>query len=254
MNDPHVQAMHYDNKHADFVDFDRAPLLVHDEPAFSVQIDKGHVTVTMKDHYVTVESARTVVEPFLRAWELAAALQSPTDRFEFSFQNGEVIDRKPTPGGIQAAIAIAVGVGTMTADSHIGHDQYPAPPVGLACDAYVDLMLYRYRMYHENRTTLSDAANFYLTALTAAAGGRRQAAAKHFGIALPILNNLGMLAGEKGGKEARKANAAKSGYTSAERDWLETAMKAIIRRAAEVAHNSTLPHKQITMADLPPIP
>jgi hypothetical protein len=113
-------------------------------------------------------------------------------------------------------------------------------------------MLDRYRMYHEKRTTLSDAVNFCLTVLELAAGGRKQAA-NQFGIALTILNNLGTLVAKKGGKEARKAKAAKSDYTLAEREWLEATLTAIIRRAAEVAHNSTLPHKQITMADLPPI-
>jgi hypothetical protein len=118
MNDPHVQALHYRIKHADSVDFDKAPPLEHEEPGFSVRIEKGQANVVTKDHYATSESARAVVEPFLRAWELSAALFSVVDKFEFLFEYGDVIDRSPTPGIISAK-AMAYGVGTMTADAHV---------------------------------------------------------------------------------------------------------------------------------------
>jgi hypothetical protein len=253
MNDPHVQALHYRIKHADSVDFDKAPPLEHEEPGFSVRIEKGQANVVTKDHYATSESARAVVEPFLRAWELSAALFSVVDKFEFLFEYGDVIDRSPTPGIISAK-AMAYGVGTMTADAHVGRARYPSPPIGLARDAHVDQMFDRYCMYCENRTTLGDAGNYCLTALELAAGGRRKRAAAHFAIALSVVNTLGMLTATKGGKEARKAEAAASDYTSAERAWIQEALKAIIRRAAEVASNSTVAHKQITMADLPQLP
>jgi hypothetical protein len=253
MNDPHIQALHYRIRHADSVDFDNAPPLEHNEPEFAVRLEKGRATVTMKNHHSNAESARTAVEPFLQAWELSAALLHDRDKFEFSYENCDVIDRKPIPGAIRAAAAIAVGVGSAVAlHAHVGRGSYPPPPIGLARDVCVDLMLDRYRMYCEGRTTLSDAGNYCLTAL-ALARSRGQAAA-HFAIANTVLNKLGTLTAEKGGKEARKAKAAGSDYTPAERTWLQETLKTIIRRAAEVANNPDLSYKQITLADLPSIP
>jgi hypothetical protein len=42
-----------------------------------VRIESGHVTVLMKQHHSTAESARAIVEPFLQAWELQSASASP---------------------------------------------------------------------------------------------------------------------------------------------------------------------------------
>ena len=102
----------------------------------------------------------------------------------------------------------------------------------------------------EGRSRLGDTAYFCLTVLERAAGGRGQAG-QHFGIAKPVLNKLGELTDQKGGREARKAKGADSEFTNAERTWLQEVMKAIIRRAAEVAYNPHASQMQITMADLP---
>lgn len=52
---------------------------------------------------------------------------------------------------------------------------------------------------------------------------------------------------------AAKAEGVATEHTDAERTWLEAAVKSIIRRAAEVAHDLSAQRSQITMADLPPL-
>jgi len=120
------------------------------------------------------------------------------------------------------------------------------------CDVAVDFMFLRYGLYREQRTTLPDTANYCLTVLERAAGGRK-AAAEHFSIAFSILRTLGELAAAKGGKEARKFAGSQAEFTPAERRWLQQALPRLIRRAAEKAFDPSAALPQITMAELPPL-
>ena len=252
MNDPHIKALNYRIKHADHVDFDQASPLPHEEPSFSIYIEKGQAKITMKDHYPTREAARAEVDPFLRAWELKATLDfDATDKFEFVFENAEIVDRMPTHGAL-CAQGFADGDGFASADAHSQRSKYPDPPVRLVVDGNVDLMLYCYRMYREDRRGLAEVAYFCLTVLEHSAGGRKPAA-QSFGIALPVLSKLALLSSEKGGRAARKAIGAQSEFTDKERAWLEAVMKVIIRRASEVAFDRKANQKPITLADLPPL-
>ena len=79
---------------------------------------------------------------------------------------------------------------------------------------------------------------------------RKQAAAQCF-IDLEVLEMAGELSSEKSGTGARKAGGVASPLTDAERDWLDTAIKMMIRRFAEYKANPTKTYPQITMADLP---
>jgi hypothetical protein len=82
MNDPHIQTLHYSIGHADDVDYNKAHPISHDTPSFTVNIEDGRCEVTLKTHSATVAAARAEVEPFLRAWELTAALQFRPGDFE----------------------------------------------------------------------------------------------------------------------------------------------------------------------------
>ena len=95
---------------------------------------------------------------------------------------------------------------------------------------------------------------FCLTVLEFPWGSRRrQGAANHYGIDETVLGNLGELTSTKGGVGARKAQSVPLEYTSEETSSLKAAVKAIIRRAAEVAHDLNARRSFITMSSLPPI-
>ena len=249
MNDPHVESLYYRIEHGD-VDYAKAPPLEHQQPGFSIRIENARAQIDMTDHHSAIAEARGAVEPFLRAWELAAALNFGPGQWQFLYDRANVVDRNPTPGALHAADLVLSGTGFMGANLQEHRTSYPAPPAGLARDAYVDLMFDRYCRYREGRTTLPDAANLCLTALKVCAGSRRDAS-RRFAIALPVLNTLGTLAATKGGTEARKADAAHIEFTPADRDWLTKVIPVIIQRAAEVAFNPAASRRQITMADLP---
>jgi hypothetical protein len=252
MNDPHVVAVLFRVDHADSSDYDNAPPLEHDKPDFSIRIEKGQARVLMKAHHATVESARAVVDPFLRAWELSAALFDPSDNFEFVLQHPEIIDRRPNPG-VSSAVGVAMaGKMTVSIQSHTTHGKYPDAPVNLAHNADVESILHAYRTCCAGLRNLSDASYFGLTVLERAAGGRNDAA-EMFGIDPAILNMIGKLTAQKGGKEARKSSGTHAEFTLAERTWLQAALKILVRRVAEVAHDSSANRNRISMSDLPPI-
>jgi hypothetical protein len=253
MGDPHVESLFYRIKHNDGVDYARASPLEHREPGFSVRIENGSAQIDMTDHHAAVQDARAAVEPFLRAWELAAALKFGPGEFQFDYERANIVDRKPGPGAMIQAEAAMITLTGMEARALIGRGNYPAPPAGVARDAAVDLMFDRYCMLREGRTTLPDAANYCLTMLERSAGNRK-AASKRYAIAATVLNTLGLLAASKGGKEARKAHAAHAEFTPSERNWLTKLIPIIIQRAAEVAFDPAASRPQITMADLPALP
>jgi len=74
MNDPHVSALVYRVKHDETVNYDKAIPLEYETAIFKVSVKSCEARFDMKEHFPTVEQAREVVEPFIRQWEFAAAL------------------------------------------------------------------------------------------------------------------------------------------------------------------------------------
>ena len=70
-------------------------------------------------------------------------------------------------------------------------------------------------------------------------------------MASAVVTTLGRLTGEKGGVEARKGMGRQNEFAGNERAWLDQAVKRLIWRAAEVAHDPASAQTQVTMADLP---
>ena len=203
----------------------------------------------MKGHFATAEDARDVVEPVIREWEFAASLDRGPGEFELVFSDAEIEDRNPTPGVISVQTGSMVMVGGSVSMT-LGRGKYPEPPKGIALNADVEAMSLRYTRYRESKDTLAGMAYFCLTVLEQAAGSR-QAIPAMFGVAASIVTTLGRLTGEKGGSEARKGKGRPHEFTGEERNWIDQAVKRLIWRAAEVAHDPASAQIQITMAELP---
>ena len=119
-------------------------------------------------------------------------------------------------------------------------------------------MLYRLDLYRQGRELLASVANVCLTVLeysalqaTGGKGGKRKAAANHYQIAMTVLNTVAMLSANKGGPVARKAEGRSDPFTQEETRFLEAAVVAFTRRAAEKAANPSGKMSMITMSDLP---
>jgi hypothetical protein len=252
VNDPHVVALIYRIEHSESFGYTKAAPLEHEEGPFRIRIEQEMARVEMKEHFATPEAARALVHPFLRAWELDAGLKFDNPNvLRFTYRDAEVVDRNPLSGVVELARAEMLVIGEELL-VHQDLVRYPAPPAGLSFSADVDAMFDRWSRYKAGHIPLGPTADFCLTVLVK--GGQRSAAAKRYGIDIEVLRRLGDLSAEKGGQaHSRKWKGWSSEYTDKERTWIEAAVKAMTRRAAEFAHNPGGAKRRITMADLPPL-
>lgn len=258
MNDPHVERLRYRIVCGPSVDYDKAPPLEHkDEPDFDVRVADGQVVVEMKTHYATEQGARAVVEPFMRAWEVAADLQHDPGDLRFKFDRADVVDRAPTPGVITFRGAV-VATATMNATLHLGRSRYPSPFPGFVLSVEAQQMAGLYRAVRMGGERPSVVAYQCLTILDGSSGarrGRRRRAAEKYRIDYEVLRKVGKLTGENvGGPGECRKGLGGTPYTEPQKTWLGAVVKAFIRRAGEYAANPGGALPQITMADLPPLP
>ena len=257
MNDPHVVALNYKIEHHSSVDYDGADPLVHSEEAFEIHVERNNVRLAMKRHYATTSEALEAVEGYIRAWEHLAALQYGPNEFKLVFDGAEIEDRDPTPGVVYASakpVHYRISVSEQ-ATGHVSRGAYPLPPsTRMEFSRDVKLMFDRYVAYRSRLGYLAEMANFCLTILensVQANGNRRKAAANHYGIESKVLKEIGRLCAIKGGAEARKAQGIDQDLSGEERRFLEEVVKAIIRRAAEVAADPDGPRDTIMLSDFP---
>ncbi len=256
MNDPHVVALNYRIQHHSSVDYDGASPLDRSEDAFEIHVESNNVRFAMKRHCATKSEALEVVEGYIRAWEHLAALQNGPNEFKLVFDGAEIEDRDPAPGAVYAnpkPIHVSVSLGQPTI--HVSRGEYPRPPSGkMEFSRGVELMFDRYVGYRARREHLTSMANFCLTILYDSVSGeksRRKGAAKKYGIESKVLGEIGRLCANKGGTEARKAEGIDQDLSAQERQFLEEAVKAIIRRAAEVAADPNGSRETIRLSDFP---
>ena len=252
MNEPYVVALQYKVEHTKSIDYSRAQPCDFRASEFDVRVEEDKVCFMMKAHFATEREARNCVESYILGWELNAALLLGPDCFKLCFDWADVQDRSPTPGIVSvSARPIRFSFHVSAAQGTVSPASYPPPPSrDLERSPDVESMLHRYIGYRKNREPLTSMANFCLTVLETAARGRR-AIPNRFRIATPVLTRVATLCATKGGVAARKAKGLQTELTQPEQRFLEDAVKAMIRRVAEVAHDPNSPFQQITMSDFP---
>ena len=262
MNDPHVVALLYSIEHDRSVDYSEAGRIEHEEESFRVTIEDKVVRFELKDHCAREDAAREAVESYIRCWELETALRGRPGQFNLRFDRAEIVDRNPpprTPGvvslsalPIRATVSISKASATVTTPK-----PYPSPPSGVTLDPYdpdAMTMFYRFKGYLENKEPLTGMAYFCLTMLVGHLCNDRRAAARPYGIDKNVLGMIGDLTANKGGRGiARKASGIGSDLARDESCFLEEAVKAIIFRVAEIAHDPEKRRPKITLSDLPAV-
>jgi hypothetical protein len=121
-------------------------------------------------------------------------------------------------------------------------------------DADIEVMAYRHWLYRQGRDTLGAMAYFCLTVLKNSAGRRRKRrrhVAAQYNVAQTVIKKLEELTTLKGGRDARKGEGVAHNLTSSERMWIESTIKRLIRRAADLAADPDQELPIITMAKLP---
>ena len=250
MNDPHVVALIYQIEHGRSVDYSKAKLLDHGAAEFRIKVKDSSVHFEFKDHYATKEAAREVLEDYIREWEFVAGLRRGPNCFKLKFDRAEIMDRKPTPtpGVVNISGTIRSGVPTFSARATIMLRSYPPPPSGIKITPDVQTMWDRYMGYRQGREPLASMAYFCLDTLEDPEGKR--AAADKYQISSNVLKKIRRLSSTRGGQQARKASGMVRDLTNQEHRFLEEAIKALIYRVAETAHNPNSDLRKISLSDI----
>jgi hypothetical protein len=147
----------------------------------------------------TLEEARQLVEPYLTAWEMsAAASQRGWPVFRFQFRGGRIARLDGVPG--------FTGMREMSASASLAFqlDVLPPAPSRALYGPWIDAIWAHFRNYREGREALVPTAYMCLTLLEASVSGRRQDAAKSYGIDVKALELLGRLTAVADPQKGRK--------------------------------------------------
>jgi hypothetical protein len=134
MRDPHVEALYYEIGTGEGVSFGAPPPLNLTNRLGTFELSNGKLTIRPAEHYSSGGEARSVLEPFLRAWELDSDLTRNIGAIRFKFLSVHKVDRYPrdTSAGAVSVVAEAADV-VVASDApsvHITQGTYPAPPGG----------------------------------------------------------------------------------------------------------------------------
>ena len=255
MNDPHVVALVYRIEHSESIGYTKAAPFCRDEQGFRLSIADAKARFEMQDHFPTIEAADEALTEFRCAWEFDAQLKRGPDTFRLVLdrETSEIIDRNPTPNHVSVRWFESIGL-TDSAKFLLEPSTYPEPPSDIVLTPDVETMYGRYMSYCRGREPLAGMASLCLTVLEASTGerrSRRPTAAKVYNIDVRVLDKIGDLSANRGGAEARKADGVATEFSSQERQFLEEAVRAAIRRVAEYAHSSGKQLPRISLSDLP---
>lgn len=254
MRDPHVERLLFTIGSDERTAYENPEPLTFENPLGHFSTRDGQLLVEPADHFADEAAARSIIEPFLRGWEIETDLDLNPGTIRFKFLTAELVDRDPPPPGADLSIQLRGELLSITGGivkTLITYRTYPPPPS--AFEATVDVVYAHARWldYRAGREPLQGTGYFVLTLIQAAAGTRKDAA-KVFQIDDKVLDKLGELTSTKG--DPRTARKVPRGglyqpLTGAEPAWLEQAVRKVIKRLGEHASRATL--TMITLDDLP---
>ncbi|MDH3469227.1 MAG: hypothetical protein OES26_25655 [Gammaproteobacteria bacterium] len=252
MNDPHIESLVYGvEASADNISYGDPPPVEFQNSIGHFRLEDGVLTVEIAEHFADAESARYVVEQYLRSWIVQTDLTANPGQIEFKYQTANVIDRDPPPPGpgnvISAVGAASMVAVTCNATISIQCNKYPDPPSEFSTTSDVEVFHARWLQFRNGKEPLQSMAYFILDNLENRPGGRKTVA-QQFGISRKILDRISVLSSRKGDAlTARKSDHME--MTGQENSWLEQAVKRVILRVGEHASGAAL--TKLTMADLP---
>lgn len=258
MNEPVVESLNYILKTSDEMSFDNPPILEVDLPSFKITLENGNLNVKMKDYYSTEKQARTIVEPFLKVWELDNFLTYGRKELWFEFIDSKIVDKNPISldGSCKVIVkSMNLNCTLNPVKVHVTRNIYPFPPKDICYSPDVKSLNKRFEGFLNGKEPLLSMAYFCLTIIESIAK-HRALAGKTYSIQKEVLDILGKLTSERGDKsEARKVKGRLSfePLTESEKKWIIETIKLLIRRKAEYDFNPNTKFTEITMDLLPEI-
>jgi hypothetical protein len=254
VRDPHVTRLQFEIRPEKGTSYENPEPLTFENPLGQFDARDGKLLVEPVDHFADETAARSIIEPFLRSWEIETDLDANPGTIRFRFQSADVIDRDPPPPGSDLSIQL-VGESLLitggTIETLITRRKYPQPPTAFEATVDVARAHARWLDYRAGREPLPSMGYFVLTLVETAAGSRKNAAGV-FQIHSRVLDKLGELVSTRGGPAtARKAPSGGlfQELTGAEQAWLEQAVRKLVKRLGEHASGATL--SRLTLGDLP---
>jgi hypothetical protein len=254
MSNPRVESLLYrflslDDRR----DFSQAGAWEGDVGGFDCRLDGGDLKACPQAHYPTSQSAREVLEPPLRAWELWAELENAT-RIQFKYAAALMVDAASGAAHVESvepmepmAVSTTVSSGTV----NMGGDSYPRPsPKALASSPLIEELLGWVRELREGRQRMLVLAYLFFTRLTYEYGNEVRAAAE-LNMSKEILITLRRLAAKNDPQHRRKVKGEVQPLTNAERFWITVALPRITQHVAEVAAGSNSPKLNMGPPELP---
>ncbi len=258
MRDPHVAALEYRLETRGALTFDHPPAITRETADYHLRLADGLLRVELKGHHASEQTAQSLVEPYLRAWEIEADLAFAGPAIVFSFLRAEVVDRDPPKGeAVNDTLAFEQGIGVTKASVARVQPAYPAPPEQFVASPDVITMWSRYQMYRDGRDQLLSMAYACLSLLEGTTGkkkGSHEAVCEKYSIAQAVRATLGELVSVKGSPlEARKLDikATQTPLTDTERRWIEQVVQALIRRKGEYDFDPSAALPLLRMSDFP---
>ena len=275
MNAPHVETLTYtvETTGPHTHDYGEAKALLHKVSGVGeFRIKDGILTVKPCIHCSNAQTARHLVEPHLRDWEIHNDLTGCYGALRFRFSGSSVIDRNPPEGSNRYGFSDQVAMADELAIS-IKPDKYPKPPPStfLPTDVVRDAHS-RWQQYKEGKEPIRAMAYYVLTRLdleakaVATTNKPRQTAALYFNISKKVLDKIGQISSMPGqGGSARKAgqdldnpyvphnaNGEEIQRINSKLDaWLQDTMVKVILHLADAGNNQG---SQLSMRDLNSLP
>lgn len=268
LNDPHVETLTYAVTTDESISYRDDAVLEADTPLFGIRIADKLAVLRLKDHFASENEAIGAVSPYLKAWEIDAALRMGLGVFRLDYRGASVIDRQPDNTHVIELSGRCEVKFSCFARATIIKAIYPEPPRNFVTDYYIEDMWRRYELAVKKRESVTSAAYYCLTAIEYAFGGR-SSAGRSLQVCLKVLQELGRLSSEGGdamtGRKYPKPPLTKAGtqelrkpanlhaiaHSDTELAWLLDVMKQLIRRAGEYAADPDGAFPLITMASLP---
>ena len=241
MVDPHVVALTYRIEHSRSVAYRNPPPLAREERQFHLEVKEGTVRFEFKEHFPTERQARDAVAQYIESWQMSADLEGGPGSFRLVFQDAEVVDRQPSPGGVSLRMSARAGKPRASFRMRAVSRRYPEPPAD--CDFQhpdVKAMYVRFIGHRQGDEPLASMAYFCLTVLehSVQPPKRREKAARRWRIDKAVLDRVAELSSTRGGTAARKAEGIGKPLTSEERRFLHDAIRSTIGHAANMAYST----------------
>jgi hypothetical protein len=198
--------------------------------AFSLKLSEMTADVWIKGTVESAEEARSIIDPYLRSWEMKAGAERGYPVFTFRFRGANI----PLPDG-RSRVTSSIDIGWHTSFAR-ALDELPPLPTTVPSTPWGEAVWDRFCRYREGAEALVPTAYLCLTLLFAGASGEKRlkesklsAAARVFGLPEKVLRKMGELTATPDLKHGRKIQGTPRSLSEQDLQFIEEALVRIVQ-------------------------